>query len=218
MGRAAGRRQRKGCCLNWGGLLFPLSTEMRDYSELEPWQCGGPDVRNDIDLAYKLWLDDDAEFLRLIDKHGLGEVFAMIGVWSARTAAVGSLIRLNGLMTSLLQSEIVLARRAASTLLNSSRAAAAQKQQRMRDVQRARAVEQKESAEREHGDMREMALQFAMDNPRASQPQIIAHLQSKGFSQARGTIARLIAGVMREAKARPLGKTDLYASALARKK
>jgi hypothetical protein len=65
-----------------------------------PWHCAGPFVQNEIDLAFKLWLDSDAPFDAVLNKYGTCQVFALCGGLAVRRKDVDadSLIRLNGFL------------------------------------------------------------------------------------------------------------------------
>jgi len=74
-----------------------------------PWHCAGPFVQNEIDLAFKLWLDSDTPFDAIIERYGTCQVFALCGGLAVRRNDVdaASLIRLNCPSRKLVDLEIV---------------------------------------------------------------------------------------------------------------
>ena len=81
-----------------GGLLFPSSSELLSESGIPAHRCGGPDITNDIDLAFKLWLDHFRLFEDLLERHGFTRVFAIVAMYSAKSASPDSLLRVSGLL------------------------------------------------------------------------------------------------------------------------
>jgi len=199
-----------------GGLLFPLKVEVVSIAQAEPWQCAGPLVRNDIDLAFKLWLDDAVEFAEVIARRDIGTVFALIGAWSTRTAAHGSLIRLNGFLVTLIQGELEIAHRVGKEMFDELRDTAKRKKESIRAVQKLRAQQLREQAQREHANIRQMAREFAENNPRPSRSEVVSHLVRSGVKQKPSTLGRIIAGIVEEARKTPHPKRDLYATRVTR--
>src|SRR6266853_4616898 len=55
----------------------------RRATDVAPWHCAGPFVHNEIDLAFKLWLDSDPLFEALLEKDDLLKVFSICGLVTA---------------------------------------------------------------------------------------------------------------------------------------
>ena len=99
-------RSRQGCQRRGWTAPRPLTETLLPHGDVEPWQCAGPFVHNDIDLAFKLWLENDTDFTALLERHWLHDVFSVVGLWSIRTAERGSLFRLNGFLVSALIDDV----------------------------------------------------------------------------------------------------------------
>src|SRR5271166_3980606 len=82
-------------------LLSNPSGKLKHAKDVAPWHCAGPFVQNEIDLAFKLWLDSDAPFDSIIERCGTLQVFALCGGLAVRDTEVdsASLIRLNGFLS-----------------------------------------------------------------------------------------------------------------------
>ena len=200
------------------GLLNLAITEtLVPHGDVEPWQCAGPFVKNDIDLAFKLWLDDDPDFAAVLASHRLGNVFAIIGLWSARTAATDSLIRINGLLVGMLIDDVNEYWRLA---LSFNEEINAGKGRRKANLAKARDAARREKT-RKGAELRQSLRTAAFDywcaHPLTDQDGVIAFLRKSGFEHRTAkTIARLIAGVHGEVKKKlkssPGPRTDLYAT------
>jgi hypothetical protein len=164
-----------GSILKGRGLLGGGATIKRVPAEgLEAWQCAGRDVLNDIDLTFKLWLDRFAPLEELLLAEGIGRVFAAVGLWSASDTLPQSLIRLNGFLTNLLAGEALYYERLANEYIAKAR-------KQMRGLPEGRLLAAKNKTKRAK-ELRERAHQMAIDyrvaHPAASEPAVIAHLRA----------------------------------------
>lgn len=200
-----------------GLLNLPITETLVPHGDVEPWQCAGPFVKNDIDLAFKLWLDDDPDFAAVLASHRLGKVFAIIGLWSSRTAATDSLIRLNGFLVEMLVEELYEYRQRARS---SNEEIDAGKRRTKANLAKARDVARQEKTRKAtelRQSLRTAAFDYWCAHPLASKKVVIAFLRKNGFDHREAsTIARLIAGVYGEVKEKlkssPGPRTDLYAT------
>jgi hypothetical protein len=185
--------------------------------DVEPWQCAGPFVKNDIDLAFKLWLDDDPDFAALLASHRWGNVFAIIGLWSARTAATDSLIRINGLLVKMLVREVNEYLRLARYFNDELNTKERLKKESIAKARAKGNEDRSDRADELHQSLRTAAFDYLLAQPLATNDELIPFLRDHGFqSLEASTIARLIAGVRREVKQRLKSatgpRTDLYAT------
>jgi hypothetical protein len=155
-----------------GLLSWPMKTERRRASELEPWQCAGPDVSDDIALAFKLWLDNYDLFRQVLFEHGIPLIFAIVGVVSRQNATPQSLIRLNGFLSAWLMAESRENAKHAEKHRNSTRhlpkarATAADKKSRDAAGRQVKA--------------RQLAIAYWSQCPAASMKDVIKHLRTYG--------------------------------------
>lgn len=196
-----------------GLLSLPITETLVPLGDVEPWQCAGPFVRNDIDLAFKLWLDDDPDFAALLAAHRMSNVFAIVGLWSARTAAPDSLIRLSGLLVKVLIEEVNEWRRLVRSANDESNA---DKQRANANLARAREVASQEKTRK--GDelrqsLRSAAFKYWCAQPLADKATVIDYLiKARIGHRSPKTIGRLIAGVKSEVKEHlKTVKPNLYA-------
>lgn len=194
-----------------GGLLsYPMTDSLVPVGDLEPWQCAGPFVKNDIDLAFKLWVENDQDFAHLLRSHPLAQVLSIIGLYSSREAAPASLINLNGflvreLVYEALRSDAELNTKNLKKHESISKARAASK-----EIRTSKATEL-------HRSIRAAAIDYLIARPTATNGELIPFLREHGFEKYKPTtIERLIAGVHGEVSQRMKSadrqRTDLYAT------
>jgi len=196
-------------------LSLPQTETLVPLGTVEAWQCAGPLVKNDIDLAFKLWLDADPDFTTLLHRHPVGRVFSLVGLWSWRTAAPESLIRLNGFLVGILIDDINLWREIAGQFRKKF---IADKQLGNTNLARAREIKKsKSTTDAVHQALRTAAFEYLRERPLAKNSELIPFLRDHGFdNRAESTIARLIARVRLEVKehlqSTNTPRTDLYAT------
>lgn len=84
------------------GLLGgdPPLVKMVPAKDADIFRCAGPNVWNEIDLAFFLWIAKAESFERVLQTHGTAEVFSMAGMLAFPQADARSLIRLNQFLVS----------------------------------------------------------------------------------------------------------------------
>ena len=70
--------------LSFASLMRHPRGVARPASNVEPWHCAGLSVENEIDLAFKLWLDSYPPVDALLEKHGTCKLFAFCGLLASR--------------------------------------------------------------------------------------------------------------------------------------
>lgn len=185
----------------------PRTEVLVRVEDVEPWQCSGPLVENPIDLAFKLWIDEDPDFASVLEKHGINEVFALVGIAFDHISGVGSLIHLNQFLVTALLAEII------DYWQNAKAEAAKQSANLAKGRETARNERIRRGDERRHL-VRKAAFDYWSTNPHSDRRDAITYLQKNGFNYlAESTIARLIAGVHGEVvRLLRSAKTDLYAT------
>jgi hypothetical protein len=162
---------------------------------------------DDIDLAFKLWRDKDPDLGALLATYPLWDVFAMIGLRAASTAAPDSLIWLNGLLVGEIASEIGAGKRRTKAVLAKATEAAG--------------LEKKREADKRRQSAWTAARNYCLEhfNAKGKVPKvkvITYYLRKHGFGDLQETtIAGYIRGVrdevMEDLKSSPAPRTDLYA-------
>ena len=202
----------------WTGLLsLPMTEALVPHGDVEPWQCAGPFVKNDIDLAFKLWLEDDPDFVALNKVCSLYEVFSIIGLWSARTAAPDSLIRLNGFLVGALIDELDRHSRFGKHLFEKLNDKTQREKANLAKGRLIAQQDKKRKGDELHQSLRTAAFDYLLARPPANNDELIPFLRDHRFQSLKAsTIARLIAGVRQEVKLRLKSatgpRTDLYAT------
>lgn len=78
--------------------LFPVARQTVPVRDLEPNQCAGPYIRDDIGLAFKLGAEGFGPFLQVVSTYDVAEVFSLITLYSWKDADPASLIRMNAFL------------------------------------------------------------------------------------------------------------------------
>jgi len=164
-----------------------------------PWHCAGPFVRNEIDLAFKLWLDSDALFGAILNKYGTCQVFALCGGLAVRRKDVDadSLIRLNGFLGK----HRAVSADIASERVIENRKSSEQRHRQDEGLKTAREISaQKRSvkARQQHENIRRMAFEYFRSRPADHVDAAIAHI-GRYVRLSRSTIMATIKGVRAEA-------------------
>ena len=164
-----------------------------------PWHCAGPFVRNEIDLAFKLWLDSDAPFDAVINKHGTCQVFALCGGLAIRRKDVDadSLIRLNGFLSEHL---VVYADMASEWIIKNSKSSEQRRRQDegLKTAREISAQKRSEKAREQHENIRRMAFEYFQSRPADNVEAAIAHI-GKYVRLSPSTILATIKGIRAEA-------------------
>ena len=189
----------------FGGLLDQGKVIRVPIGEASTYECAGPFVHNDIDLAFKLWLDKFKPFEDLLDRHGWLAVFALIGIWSHKDADPRSLIRLNGMLTEQLAGFALVANRLfveESSRNAKARWDAAQARKLGVESNKQRGIQAKR-------DMRLMADEYRRAHPSAKVPEICEHIRencphANGKQYSIHTIRQGIAGTSPRRRRNPL--------------
>jgi len=166
--------------------LLSLQDTALEIAEAKPWQCAGPFVRNEIDLALSLWRDEDPHLNALIDEHGLGETFSVVGLWSKPTAAFESLICLNQLLVIVLSETLNAIDAGRKASLANARVVASETRKNWGAANRTR--------------VRMYACEYLTLHPLASNAEVVAYVKTKHPNPATSTIQRMIAGCRTEVK------------------
>lgn len=183
------------------GLLgYEPNPKPKRYSldEVTVHQVAGPFVENDIDLAFKLWLDNYSPFNQLLEKRGIATVFAVIGASSGEEVGASSLIRLNGFLGDHIATFATVVEEAfndmAKTVWSRARKDAAQ-----REAARLLAVQARKEkrAQRDQVLYRE-AVDYFTRHPRHEVEDAAAFLASK-HRLAHSTVEKKIKGAKAEA-------------------
>jgi hypothetical protein len=164
-----------------------------------PWHCAGPFVQNEIDLAFKLWLDSDAPFDAVLNKHGTCQVFALCGGLAIRRKDVDadSLIRLNGFLSEHL---VVYADMASEWIIKNSKSSEQRRRQDegLKTAREISAQKRSEKARQQHENIRRMAYEYFRSRPADNVEAAIAHI-GKYVRLSPSTILATIKGVRAEA-------------------
>jgi hypothetical protein len=164
-----------------------------------PWHCAGPFVQNEIDLAFKLWLDSDAPFDAVLNKYGTCQVFALCGGLAVRRKDVDadSLIRLNGFLGKHLA---VYADTASEWVIANSKSSEQRRRQDegLKTAREISAQKRSEKARQQHENIRRMAFEYFRSRPADPVDAAIAHV-SKYVRLSRSTIMATIKGVRAQA-------------------
>jgi hypothetical protein len=153
------------------GLLALLQAEeLRPASDVNAWECAGPDVSDGIGLAFKLWLDGYMPFLDVVLTDGLQQTFSLVGIMFIHDATRQSLIRLNGFLGSFL---MLKARRDAEH--------AEKHRKSTRHLPKAREKSNQKRTERARelsAKAHQLAIDYRHNHPMADEDQIITYLQT----------------------------------------
>ena len=164
-----------------------------------PWHCAGPFVQNEIDLAFKLWLDSDAPFDAIIERYGTCQVFALCGGLAVRDKGVdaASLIRLNGFLSEQL---VAYADMASEWIIQNSKSSEQRRRQDegLKTAREISAQKRSEKARQQHENIRRMAFEYFRSRPADSVEAAIVHI-GKYVRLSPATIMATIKGVRAEA-------------------
>ena len=164
-----------------------------------PWHCAGPFVQNEIDLAFKLWLDSDAPFDAVLKKHGTCQVFALCGGLAVRRKDVDadSLIRLNGFLGEHLA---IYADFASEWIIKNSKSSEQRRRQDegLKTAREISAQKRSEKAKQQHENIRRMAFEYFRSRPADNVEAAIAHI-GKYVRLSPATIMATIKGIRAEA-------------------
>lgn len=164
-----------------------------------PWHCAGPFVQNEIDLAFKLWLDSDAPFDTVLNKYGTCQVFALCGGLAVRKKDVdaASLIRLNGFLSEHL---VVYADIASEWVIKNSKTSDQRRRQDegLKNAREISAQKRSEKARQQHENIRRMAFEYFRSRPADNVEAAIAHI-GKYVRLSPATIMATIKGIRAEA-------------------
>lgn len=183
----------------FGLLSISQKGELTPVGMVQPWHCAGPYVRNEIDLAFKLWLESYLPFDALLKTFGIPLVFSYCALAASINPEVniGSLIRVSGFLSKHLSQfaaivsdmamenfKLVKKRRAQNNALIKAREQSA----RIR----------KEKASEKLTAMRRMAHEYFQNNPSHGTAEAVLHV--KKFSPlSLSTIKTKIKGVKAQA-------------------
>ena len=164
-----------------------------------PWHCAGPFVQNEIDLAFKLWLDSDAPFDAVLNKHGTCQVFALCRGRAVRRKDVDadSLIRLNGFLGEHLA---IYADFASEWIIKNSKSSDQRRRQDegLKTAREISAQKRSEKARQQHENIRRMAFEYFRSRPADNVEAAIAHI-GKYVRLSPATIMATIKGIRAEA-------------------
>ncbi len=173
--------------------------EMMSANGVAPWHCAGPFVRNEIDLAFKLWIDSDGPFEAILNKYGHCQVFALCGGLAVRRKDVDadSLIRLNGFLGEHLA---VYADVASEWVIANSKSSEQRRRQDegLKTAREISAQKRSEKARQQHENIRRMAFEYFRSRPADHVDAAIAHI-GKYVRLSPATIMATIKGVRAEA-------------------
>jgi hypothetical protein len=155
------------------GLISPPLDELRPADNVLPWQCAGPNVHDEIGLAFHVWLAKFAPFQALISEHGLAPIFALTGAMCWNEAQADSLIRINGFLTACLIAEAQYDAKHATKHRNSTR--------HLPKARRRRAEKSCAEAAARKVAARQMAIEYWLANPDASKKTVIDYLRRSGL-------------------------------------
>ncbi len=180
-------------------LLSNPDGKLTPAKGVAPWHCAGPFVQNEIDLAFKLWLDSDAPFDAIIERYGTCQVFALCGGLAVRDKDVdaASLIRLNGFLGEHLA---IYADFASEFVIKNSKSSEQRRRQDegLKTAREISAQKRSEKARQEHEDIRRMAFEYFQSRPADNVEAAIAHI-GKYVRLSPSTILATIKGVRAEA-------------------
>jgi hypothetical protein len=183
--------------------------KLEHIDSLEPWQCAGPFIHDDIDLAFKLWLNQDTAFALPLQRFGLERVLSAIGLWSTG-AEQSSLIRLNEFLVQALGNELDSINGLAKELYDGHKVRDLEERKRARTASNASRVRRAEKLKEAKQTFWSAAEAYAFDHPVADQDAIVDHLLTRKLTtksgqvlvRARGTIKRYIAKAMEAGRER----------------
>ncbi len=164
-----------------------------------PWRCAGPFVQNEIDLAFKLWVDSDGPFEIILNKYGHCQVFTLCGGLAIRRKDVDadSLIRLNGFLGKHLADY---ADTASEWIIKNSKSSEQRRRQDegLKTAREISAQKRSEKARQQREDIRRMAFEYFRSRPADNVEAAIAHI-GKYVRLSSSTILATIKGVRAEA-------------------
>ncbi len=188
-------------------LLSNPSGKLKPAKDVAPWYCAGPCVQNEIDLAFKLWLDSDAPFDSIIERCGTLQVFALCGALAVRDTEVdsASVIRLNGFLSEHL---VVFADMASEWIIKNSKSSEQRRRQDegLKNAREISAQKRSERARQQHEDIRRMAFEYFQNRPADNVEAAVAHI-SKYVPLSPATILATIKGMKADAL-RSLNRDD----------
>ena len=168
-------------------MFFPLTLDqLLEYPdgkltpahEVPACHCAGPFVQNEIDLAFKLWIDSDRPFEMILKKHGHCQVFALCGLIALQRTHVNadSFIRLNGFLGKNLAAHAT----TASLWIIEHAKTADQRHRQDEGLKTAREISAQKRSERArqaHEDIRRMAFEYFRSRPADNVEAAIAHIR-----------------------------------------
>ncbi len=175
-------------------LLSHPDGKLKPAKGVAPWHCAGPFVQNEIDLAFKLWLDSDAPFDTVLNNYGTCQVFALCGGLAIRRKDVeaDSLIRLNGFLSEQL---VVYADMASEWIIKNSKSSEQRRRQDegLKTAREISAQKRSEKAKQQRENIRRMAFEYFQSRPADNVEAAIAHIR-KYVRLAPATILATIKG------------------------
>ena len=180
-------------------LLSNPDGKLTAVKGVAPWHCAGPFVQNEIDLAFKLWLDSDAPFDTVLNNYGTCQVFALCGGLALRRNDVDadSLIRLNGFLGEHLA---IYADFASEWIVKNSKSSEQRRRQDegLKTAREISAQKRSETARQQRENIRRMAFEYFRSRPADNVEDAIAHIR-KYVRLAPATILATIKGIRAEA-------------------
>ena len=180
-------------------LLSNPDGKLTAVKGVAPWHCAGPFVQNEIDLAFKLWLDSDAPFDTVLNNYGTCQVFALCGGLALRRNDVDadSLIRLNGFLGEHLA---IYADFASEWIVKNSKSSEQRRRQDegLKTAREISAQKRSENAKQQRENIRRMAFEYFRSRPADSVEAAIVHIR-KYVRLSPSTILATIKGIRAEA-------------------
>jgi len=181
------------------GLLTTGRKRLVKAADLHPHQCAGPQVGDEIGLAFKLWFEGFEPFTKVLDQYGLFVTFAVIGVACSKVALADSLLRLNGFLVEHMSDVATMAIDEVAKLEASEWTRKKHVAERAARAREASAKKRTETKARETELMKEMAADFLKYHPSASMEDAATYVNKKFPKFARSTILFRIKGSKRRA-------------------
>lgn len=177
--------------LEWRSVVLDVP-----IASAKPWQCAGWHVKNEIDLAFHLWLEKYPPFDVLHKELGL-QIFACVAIMESlkQEPDINSLLRVNGLLATHMVALLKISNEMVAEGLLVQRRIDAQKQE-LRRVQKEQAAMRKSQAEREGARIDQLAVAYIQAHPTHGVPEAVRHLREKcGIKLMPSTLKRKLKGI-----------------------